>query len=514
VSSRTKSILGKALLGTACIAAVHVPLHAGQAQEVRTESFRLLNQGVAAYKKGDYAEAVAALERSTSMALNSFRGYFYLGLARIGDRRYPEALQALDVALDLDPGHLQSHIAAGDAHLKMGDLPESRASYFRGLKLRPEYAAALDGLARVYEAEADEQQAVVYFRRAIASNRGYAAAYTHLGDLYLRNEQFREAVELLEEAVSIRPDFAQGLNRLAQAYGRLGLENEAVAAIRKAIELEPFDASHNATLGWLELLVGFPDTAEEWFVRSLELDPALPLGHAGLAEVARRRGEYQAALQTLDAALADLRLDARTRKKLEEFREEVANEQTEIKALYERIETGDALFADYSTLAELYAGRAEWDEAVELQRNAGSDAEQRVRLAYMLFQSHEFREAHAVYSELARKRPSPELELNSGVCMALLGNDQGAVEAYRRTLELQPDNTLVRLYLGNALLRMGRVDPAVEEYSIFLSRRSEGENAERVRRILAVLAPEAVPQAPALPVGPTPAAGKSEGSSP
>jgi tetratricopeptide (TPR) repeat protein len=507
-------MLGKALLGTACIAVLHAPLHAGRAQDVRSESFRLLNQGVAAYKQGDYSKAVTALERSTSMALNSFRGYFYLGLAFIGDRRYPEALEALGVALDLDPGHLQSHVASGDAHLKMGDLLEARASFFSGLKLRPEYSAALDGLARVYEAEADEQQAVVYFRRAIASNRGYAPAYTHLGDLYLRNEQFREAVELLEEAVSIRPDFAQGLNRLAQAYGRLGLENEAVAAIRKAIELEPLDASHHATLGWLELLVGFPDTAEEWFVRSLELDPALPLGHAGLAEVARRRGEYQSALQTLDVALADLRLDARTRKKLEEFREEVAKEQIEMKAMYDRIQSGEASPTDYATLAELYAGRAEWGEAVELQRHAGPDAEQRTRLAYMLFQNHAYREAHTVYSELARARRSPELELNSGVCLALLGNDQGAVEAYQRTLELQPDNTLARLYLGNALLRMGQVDPAVEEYSIFLSRHSEGENAERVRRILAVLAPEAVPQAPAQPVGPTPPASQSEGSSP
>jgi tetratricopeptide (TPR) repeat protein len=514
VQGSLKSILSWTLPALLCIAAAQDLLHAGRAPDVRTEAFRLLNKGVSAYKKGNYAEAVEALEKSTSMALNGFRGYFYLGLALIGDRRYSDALEALAVAVDLDPGHLQSHVATGDAHLKLGDLPEAQASYFRALKLRPEYSAALDGLARVYEAEADEQQAVAFFRRAIASNRGYAPAYTHLGDLYLRNEQFKEAVELLEEAVSIRPDFAQGLNRLAQAYGQLGLENEAVAAIRKAIELEPLDASHHATLGWLELLVGFPDTAEEWFVKSLELDPALPEGHAGLAEVSRRRGEYQAALQTLDAALADLRLDTRTRLKLEEFREEVVNEQLEVAALYARIGAGEASAADYSALAELFAGRGEWDEAVELQRQAGSDYEQRARLAFMLFQANAFREAHSLYREMARERPSPELELNGGVCLALLGNDQGAVEAYRRTLELQPDNTLARLYLGNALLRMGQVDPAVDEYSTFLRRHSEGENAERVRRILSVLAPDAVPQSPALPVGPTPRAGDNEGPSP
>jgi len=59
---------------------------AGKAGEVRTESFKLLNQGVAAYKRGDYRLAVDKLNRSTAMALNSFRGYYYLGLALIGDR--------------------------------------------------------------------------------------------------------------------------------------------------------------------------------------------------------------------------------------------------------------------------------------------------------------------------------------------------------------------------------------------------------------------------------------------
>jgi hypothetical protein len=47
---------------------------AGKAAEVRTESFQLLNQGVAAYKRGDYPLAVEKLTQSTAMALNSFRG--------------------------------------------------------------------------------------------------------------------------------------------------------------------------------------------------------------------------------------------------------------------------------------------------------------------------------------------------------------------------------------------------------------------------------------------------------
>jgi len=163
---------------------------AGKAGEVRTASFKLLNQGVAAYKRGDYPLAVEKLNRSTAIALNSFRGYYYLGLALIGDRRYPESIYALTVATDLDPVHLQAIVALGDAFLKHGDLEEARAGYFRALKLRPEFPAAVDGLARILESRAEEDDAIGTYLRAIASDKGYAPAYTHLGDLYLRLDRF------------------------------------------------------------------------------------------------------------------------------------------------------------------------------------------------------------------------------------------------------------------------------------------------------------------------------------
>lgn len=472
------------------------PVRAGRAAEVRTEAFRLLNQGVSAYRRGEFAVAVEKLRRSAGLSLNSFRAYYYLGLALIGDRRYAEAIEALGVALDLDPAHLQSLVAMGDARLKQGDLDEARASYFRALKLRPEYAPALDGLARIYDAQGAEEQAVTHFRRSIASDAGYAPGYTHLGDLYLRHDQFEEAVELLEEATAVRPDFAEGLNRLALAYGRLGLDNQAVATIRTAMELEPNQASHPATLGWLQLGQDLVALGEQWFLRALELDPVLPDARMGLAEVARRRGNYELGLGQLDAALADPRVDAPDTKRLQEFRDRLVAERREAADLERRVADGEATAAEHASLARIYAGRGLWEEAIEQQRSAPPEIDQQERLAFMLFRAERFREAHELYQELARLRRSAELEVNNGVSMAMLGDDEAAVAAYRRALEIRPDDRLARLYLGNALLRLERREPAVEAYAAFLRQGGQGEAAERVRRILQQIAPEALPEDP------------------
>ena len=102
-----------ALLSALVLSLAPPTAEAGHAGAVRAESFDRLNRGVSAYRRGQYARAVEELTLSSNMALNSFRAYFYLGLALIGDRRYAEALDALDVALDLDPGHIQTLTAPG-----------------------------------------------------------------------------------------------------------------------------------------------------------------------------------------------------------------------------------------------------------------------------------------------------------------------------------------------------------------------------------------------------------------
>jgi tetratricopeptide (TPR) repeat protein len=480
---------------------------AGRAADVRRRAYALLNEGVAAYKNGDFPVAVAKLRESSSLALNSFRAYFYLGLALVADRRYGEAVEALGIALDLDPSHLQSLVALGDAQWMLGDLAEADAAYFRALKLRPEYADALDGLARVQESRGQHEQAIATFQRAIASNRGFAPAYTHLGDLYLRLGRFEEAVRLLEEAVSARPDFAAGLNRLALAYGRLGLSNEAIATIHKARELEPRNPEHPAPLGRLELDDGSLAAAERSFDQALALDPAQPEALAGLAEIARRRGDYAGAVARLDAALADPRLDAPRATRMRELREHVLAEGAEVAALEERLSAGSATPADRELLARIYAGRSQWSAAIDLERTLEPSRAQRERLAYLLFRANRYREAHELYAALRAEAPSSTSALNDGVTLALLGDDVAAIEAFRTALAADPTSGSAKVFLANALLRTGDTDAAVAAYREFLDTGERGERAERVRRILAQLAPTEVAPTPATAPAPAPGTG-------
>ncbi len=481
----------------------HTPATAGRAADVRRESFELLNQGVAAYRRGEFAEAVRVLERAQAIALNSFSANYYLGLALLGDRRPAPAIESLLVAIDLEPRHLQALAALGDAYLSLGDLSEARAAFTRALKLGSSYAPAMDGLARGLEAAGDDTRAIEQYRSAIAANAGYAPPYTHLGDLLLRRGRIEEAVTLLEEAVAIRPDFGEGLNRLAAAYGRLGLVDEALVTARRAIEVEPSNADHRVRLGELELEGGLTASAARSFAAALELRADSVSALIGLAEIARRSGDWDRAFAQLDLASALDPLDSRQSTVLNERRQRYLVEREALTSVASRIAAGAATPADLERSAEIHAMRGEWNEAADLRRQAAGNNAMDERLAWYLLRASRPREALAIYERLALDSAESRHEVNRGVAHVALGAETAAEVAFRKALEEDPARAVAWLYLGNVYLRAERRPEAVRAYREFLNLDPQGEAAERVRRILRQIAPDQVPH----PIAPAQAAG-------
>lgn len=495
------------LAAAAAIAAIPaiapLDVRAEKADWVRREVARLLNEGTAALNRGDYPRAVETLERCASLHLNSFHAHYYLGLALVGERRYAEAIEALKIALDLDPSHPGANVAIGNAWLKRGDVDEAFAAFYRALELRADYPPALDGIARAYEARAEDDKAIETYRRILARDKGYAEAYTHLGDLLLRKGRVSEAVSLLSEAVKIRPDFAEGLDRLAAAYARVGFFNEAIATIERAVALEPLSAAHLATLGSVQLEMGLPAAAEKSLARALELDPGLPEARAGTAELARRRGDYPAALAAVEAALADPRVDALWRQRLETLRSVLEQERQDVERLEPRVAAGEAAPEEMRALAAVYARRGEFARAASLEADSRPEGEARETLAYYLLRAGKYRGAHALYAELASAALRADLHVNDGVSLALLGDARAAAEAFRRAIALDSKELRARVYLANALLRLGEKEEAVVLYKLYLLEAPPGATAERVRRVLLQVAPEVLADVPppALPVG-------------
>ena len=87
-----------------------------------------------------------------------------------------------------------------------------------------------------------------------------------------------------------------------------GQQQRGVSVLRRAVALNPNSALILMTSGWAHRYVGENSTAEELFLRAIRLnpiDPNIGLTRAGLAQLMYQRGDYEAATQMLERALAE-----------------------------------------------------------------------------------------------------------------------------------------------------------------------------------------------------------------
>jgi cytochrome c-type biogenesis protein CcmH len=246
-------------------------------------------------------------------------------------------------------------------------------------------------------------------------------------------------------------------------------------------------------MGEVLLGMGVVAGAESSFQAAIAIDPGLPKARAGLAEIGRRRGDYAAAFAQIDLALADARIDRRSREALTKQRTAIEAERDRAATLSAAIASGEASAADRVAFSALEASRGRFDLAADLLASTDPQGADRERLAFYLFRAGRFRDAHALYAELTIAHPRADLEINDGASLARLGDDAKAKAAFLRALVIDPDQPLAKLYLGNAQLRLGDTAEAAATYRAFLAAFPIGPSAEQVRRVLAELPGAAKP---------------------
>jgi tetratricopeptide (TPR) repeat protein len=118
----------------------------------------------------------------------------YFGLAELyerqGDKR--QAAEVYDRAVDHVPGDMRTYSRAGYANLAIGEYDRAIELFGDIIGIKPEDAAAHNGLGEAYRATRDTALARMEFEQAVASDTLFALPLRNLGALYMDagNEAF------------------------------------------------------------------------------------------------------------------------------------------------------------------------------------------------------------------------------------------------------------------------------------------------------------------------------------
>jgi tetratricopeptide (TPR) repeat protein len=247
----------------------------------------LLETGEAAWHEGDLDGAARQLREILRLdpdGPEARRACYVLANALKESDRHAEALETIDLGVELDPSSWRNHRLRGSLLWDVGRHEQALASYDRALALRPTDPYTWYYKAYVLYRLRRDEEALPCLDRALTLRRDAPYLYNQKAFCLERLDRFADAVACYRRSLALKPDDPVIWDYLGQSLQSLGQLEEALDAFDRALSLAPHREDllyHRAdTLydmqRWAESEVAFalaleraPDNFNAWFNRGL-----------------------------------------------------------------------------------------------------------------------------------------------------------------------------------------------------------------------------------------------------
>lgn len=306
------------------------------------------------------------------------------------------------------------------AQLK-GDIKAARTRFEAALKINPNYAPALIGLAGVAQAQGNGQQVEQYLQRAQLSNPKSPDVYLAWGRYFMGSNQMEKAEKSFLTARELAPKTIPPLLELGEVYIRTpGRAADAMRMYRAAVSLDNKNKFAQYGLGIAAAAAGQREIALKALETASELAPNDPAAPRAIGLLYLETGDLNKALAAFDRGLArqpqflPLMLD-----------------RGEVLARLNRVNDAVAQFA-------------------AAEKIAPKSAEVQFRLADVLQGAQRWDEAQNAYLKAIALDPNNPLAYNNLAWMTVArnGDAKKAVEWARKAVELSPKSSPLYDTLG------------------------------------------------------------------
>lgn len=226
---------------------------------VRADGFKEKSQPLAPTAKGEIKVPLVATTDEAELA--------YQEAERLTTVDREKAAEAYKKAVRLRPGYAEAFVGLARVSSDAGDLEEAERALVSARKLRPAYAEASAVQGRIHKENGEEAKAIAAFKRAITEGKGFQPeAYAGLGLLYKEKaEGFGGSGDFENETLN----YNEATKNLRSAVKQLAGAPDAIIMYQLlGLVFERQKKFTDAIATYEEFLRIFPDTAEATAVRS------------------------------------------------------------------------------------------------------------------------------------------------------------------------------------------------------------------------------------------------------
>ena len=117
----------------------------------------------------------------------------------------------------------------GIAAVARGNIPEALQAFNIALQMNPSFAQAYNNRGSVYAGKSENDAAITDFSHAIQYQPAYAEAYINRGMAYCAENRLQEAIADFSHALSIAPQLIMAYNERGIAFAMQGQYQTALA---------------------------------------------------------------------------------------------------------------------------------------------------------------------------------------------------------------------------------------------------------------------------------------------
>ncbi len=234
----------------------------------------LMNLGRLYFDQQRYTEAIEQFDRALKINTTP-AGFYNLGQARLKNKDFSGAIEALQEAARLDPQNFSVYVDLGYAREQTEDYRGSIRAYEKALELKPEATSILYALGRLYEKIDRPVSALDFYRRLVEIEEGprLGDVYRRMGEIFLNQNENEMAIKAFRNASLLNPDEHEIEYNLGIAYFRSGRQEDALTELREALSRDTGSVDYRLALAEVLFLSGYRSDSLKQFKLILEQNP-------------------------------------------------------------------------------------------------------------------------------------------------------------------------------------------------------------------------------------------------
>jgi predicted O-linked N-acetylglucosamine transferase (SPINDLY family) len=180
---------------------------------------------------------------------------------------------------------------------RQGRLDDAIRHYRAALRIKPDFAIALNNLGTALERNNDRAAAVLCYRKAIRYQPAYPDPHYNLRLALKADGDLDAAIAAYREVIRLRPSHVGAHYNLGNAHALAQRPVQAVAAYRAALALQADDPRIHTNLGGALMKLGQLEAAIQSFECALQLDAEDMFAQSNLIQAASYASDDPAALR-------------------------------------------------------------------------------------------------------------------------------------------------------------------------------------------------------------------------